>query len=209
MTFDANSPAPEPTTDATPSDAAATSPAETSNDLLTGASEQQQSDDKASEAEAPAGAPESYEAFTLDEGLTLEGDALQAVQALGKELNLPQEQAGKVASLAAQAAKSVADQVAAAAAEQKATWANDAKADKEFGGDKFNENLGVAKQALDAFGNKDFVKFLNDTGLSAHPEMIRTLWKIGQQIKPDNIETGEPATSKPKSDAEVFFGRGE
>jgi hypothetical protein len=70
------------------------------------------------------------------------------------------------------------------------------KGDKEFGGDKLSENLGVAKKALDAFGTAELRSLLNQSGLGDHPEVIRFMYRAGKAISEDRFVGGAPAVGK-------------
>lgn len=67
----------------------------------------------------------------------------------------------------------------------KTKWADAAKVDKEYGGEKFEANLAGAKEAMTTFFAPDFIKFLDESGLGNHPEMIRGLYRIRQQFGAD------------------------
>ena len=126
----------------------------------------------------------SYE-FKLPEGVTLQGEALDELKATAKELGLTQEQAQKVADLGAKQAQAFTNQLVEYQRNQTAQWADATKADKEIGGDRLDENLGVAKKALDAYATPELKKLLNDSGLGNHPEVIRTFFKVGKAISED------------------------
>ena len=70
-----------------------------------------------------------------------------------------------------------------------------ARADKEFGGEKLDENLAIAKTALDKFATPEFTKLLNDTGLGNHPEVLRVFVRAGKAISPDSVIPGKAAPS--------------
>jgi len=141
------------------------------------------------------GAPEQYE-FKFEEGVEIDADTLQEFEAFAKEKGLDQESAQAIADFGPKlAAKFAAKQVEAV---EQATqlWADAAKADKEFGGDKLNENLSVAKKAVDAFGTPELRALLGKyhptenpkgTGLGNHPEVIRMLFRAGKAISEDKI----------------------
>lgn len=84
-------------------------------------------------------------------------------------------------------------------------WADAAKADKEFGGDKFDENLATAQKALDKFGTPELTQFLIDTGLGKHPELIRAFVKVGRAVSEDSLVTGNGSQNTGKSVAERMF----
>jgi hypothetical protein len=61
------------------------------------------------------------------------------------------------------------------------------KADKEIGGDKMQERLGVASRALDRFGTPELKELLNSSGLGNHPEVIRFFYRAGSKITEDKV----------------------
>lgn len=169
--------------------------AETNTDAATDTGEGAEGGDKGGEGEAtdtgegettddqPEGAPEQYEDFTLPDGF--EGEvSFDGFKEAAKELNLTQEQAQKLADLHTGAIQQMQEQ----AAERVAQWAEDAKADKEIGGEKFDTSLQSAKNALTRFGNDGLTQFLEETGLGNHPEMIRAFAKIDAAISEDQLD---------------------
>lgn len=137
-------------------------------------------------AEQKVGAPEQYE-FKAPEGQQFDAAVIDAFSEVAKELNLPQEAAQKVLDKVAPViANRQAEQLQAACTE----WADTAKADKEFGGDKLTENLAVAKKGLDTFGTPELRTLLNESGLGNHPEVIRAFYRAGKAISEDRVITG-------------------
>lgn len=157
-------------------------------------SEGQQSPDGNTDAnnEAPKGAPEKY-AFTAPEGREYDPGVLDAYSEVAKELNLPQEAAQKMID-------KIAPLIEARQTEQiqavKTEWAEASRGDQEFGGDKLNENLAVAKKALDKFGSPELRKLLNDSGLGNNPEVIRFMYRAGKAISEDTFVGGSKGNQK-------------
>lgn len=152
-------------------------------------------DQKAGEAKAEAeakAAPEKYE-FKAPEGKQFDAEVLTAYSEVARELNLSQEAAQRV--LDAMAPKMAERQVAQIEAVQRG-WIDSAKSDKEFGGEKLPENLGVAKKALDAFGTTELRTLLNESGLGNHPEVIRFMFRAGKAISEDRMVTGGRGEAK-------------
>lgn len=151
-------------------------------------------------AEKPV-VPEKYE-FKAPEGTQLNPEVIGKFEGVAKELGLSQEAAQKVVD-------AMAPQLAAAQAAQfetvKTEWADSARTDKEFGGDKLNENLAVAKKALDTFGTPELRTLLNDTGLGNHPEIIRAFYRAGQKISGSNFVPGGAAGATPASAAATLY----
>lgn len=144
-------------------------------------------DAKGADEGKPQGAPEEYADFQLPEGVQLDAELTSDLKAVAKELNLTQEQAQKLADLAASKTQGIgARQMEAIKAAQE-QWTADAKADKEFGGEALAENLSVAKKALDQFGTPELRTLLNDSGLGNHPEIIRAFYRAGKAISEDRF----------------------
>lgn len=146
-------------------------------------------------------APEKYE-FKAPEGTQLAPEVLGKFEGVARELGLSQEAAQKVVD-------AMAPQIAAAQTAQyeaiKTGWAESAKTDKEFGGDKLNENLATAKKALDAFGTPELRTLLNDTGLGNHPEIIRAFYRAGQKISGSNFVPGGASGAAQTSAAATLY----
>lgn len=137
-------------------------------------------------AEAPA-VPEAYD-FAMPEGMDIDQGALDEFSSVAKELKLDQGTAQKVADIAI---KMISRQQEAHV-ELVNTWTESTKADKELGGERLQENLAVAKKALDAFGTPELKDVLNMTGLGNHPEIIRAFYKAGKAISEDRFIPGAP-----------------
>ena len=149
-------------------------------------------------AEAPEGAPEAYE-FTPPEGHVLDDGVIGKFSEVAKELNLSQASAQKVIDAMTPA-------MAAAQVESykeffndigglPETWASAAKADKEYGGDRLDENLAVANKAYEQFATPQLKGLLGKTQFGDHPEVIRMFYRIGKAISPDSVISGKAAPS--------------
>lgn len=147
----------------------------------TDATSTQTTETKATEAQVP----ESYE-FAMPEGVQLDKTAADEFTAIAKELKLDQATAQKVADIGAKMAQRQTE----AHTKLVETWTEAVKSDKEIGGDKLAENLGVARKALETFGTPELKDVLNMTGFGNHPEVIKAFYKIGKAISEDRFVTG-------------------
>ena len=149
------------------------------------------------------GAPEKYE-FKAPEGKAYDSNILTAFEASAREANLTQDAAQKLLdSLSPKIAERQTEQVKAINQE----WLNASTSDKEFGGDALNENLGVAKKALDTFGSPELSKLLGSTGLGNHPEVIRAFYRIGKAISEDKFVTGAAPAGRSTTAAQVLYDK--
>jgi hypothetical protein len=129
--------------------------------------------------------PESYD-LKMPEGVALDEQAATEFTAIAKELKLDQATAQKFADVGAKMAQRQADNHAKLVE----TWTEQVKTDKDIGGDKLEENLGIARKALDTFGTPELKDVLNATGFGNHPAVIKAFYKIGQAISEDRFVTG-------------------
>ena len=135
---------------------------------------------------APQGAPEKYE-FVPPEGQQYDTEVIGVYSKVAKELNLTQDGAQKLLDEIAPVMQS---RHQAAIAEMVAGWKSASETDKEFGGDKLKENMGIANTALDKFGTPELKQLLNEDGLGMHPEVLRFLFRTGKALSQDTVVTG-------------------
>lgn len=131
--------------------------------------------------------PESYE-LQMPDGIELDKASADEFTTIAKELKLDQAAAQKLADIAAKQAQRQVE----AHTRLVESWVEQVKADKEIGGDKFDENLGIARKALDTFGTPELRDVLNASGLGNHPAVIKAFIKAGKAISEDRFVTGSP-----------------
>ena len=152
--------------------------------------------------------PEKYE-FTMPEGIEMDSEMLAEFEPIAKELGLSQEKAQKLVDIQVkslqklQAAQEI--QQEEAFKEMTTQWAAAAKADSEYGGAKFNENLSVAQKALKQFASEGLIEYLNSSGLGNHPEVIRTFVKVGKAISEDKFVVGGQGGARATDPAKVIY----
>lgn len=132
--------------------------------------------------------------FKMPDGVELKSEAVDELKATAKEFGLTQEQAQRIADLGVKQAQGFAAQLVEQQKSLTTQWAEETTTDKEIGGDKLSENLGVAKKALDSFGTPALKTLLNQSGLGNHPEVVRFMVKAGKAISEDgHLVTGAAA----------------
>lgn len=166
-------------------------------DPVEGEQAQQAEGDKAEDA--PQGAPEAYEDFSVPEGVELDAELLGEFKNVAKELNLPQDAAQKVTDLGVKLAQKWVAESQQATSEMFAEWKGRAETDKEFGGDALPANLAVAKKAVDQFGTPELRELLDVHRLGDNPEVIRFMFRVGKAISEDTFVAG--GKSSPAQDA--------
>jgi len=136
--------------------------------------------------EDPAPEPEitadSY-TFQMPEGMEIDAEIGAQFKEFAASKKLTNEEAQQLLDLSTKAQEKQAEAFRATQAE----WVNQAKADKDFGGAKFDENLAVANKALDAFGTPELKTLLRTSGFGNHPEVIRAFVNVGKAVGEDKL----------------------
>jgi hypothetical protein len=202
--------------------AAAAAPAPVTQQASTGQSTEAAKPGASAEGQAgtqagtqPAGAPEKYE-FKVPAGVSLSEAVTTEFSAVAKELNLSQDAAQKVIErIAPKLAEGNANAISEAMKSTVNKWAQDAKVDPEYGGDKLDENLAVAAKAVERFASPGLRALLapyhptnnpTGTGLGNHPELVRMFWKAGKAISEDKPVAGGADPGKgARNAAEVLY----
>lgn len=164
----------------------ATEPVELAADSVQPAPES--TEDKAQETTA-VDVPERYE-FKTPDGYTSDPQITGEFETVAKELKLSQEQAQKLYDFGPKISEMIKTQQAQMVEKVKAEWLEASVSDKEFGGDKYETNLAIARKALDTCASDEFKKLLHESGLERHPEVIRTFLRIGKSVSEDSFVNG-------------------
>lgn len=67
-------------------------------------------------------------------------------------------------------------------------------------GTKFDVEVGHAKKALDAYTDKAFKDYMNETGLGNHPALVKAFAKIGRELSEDRLVQSETAQRMQSND---------
>lgn len=136
--------------------------------------------------------PEGNYAAVLDAeafpGIEINNEVLERVSPILKAKGFTQGEFNQllpeVAGLVAQTRDATQQAVVDAIATTRKAWADASLADTEIGGTAENlaRSRAVSAKAIDHFGGVEFRKFLDETGLGNHPQMIRTMRKVGEEI---------------------------
>ena len=123
-------------------------PAAVSESGDAGASEDPGSDvGEKTDSEGSQTKPDTYADFNMPEGVTVDSALLDEATPLFKELGLTQEQAQKLVDFQAKQVQASSQSQVDAFNQLMNDWQEQSRNDKEFGGDKFDENIGIARTA--------------------------------------------------------------
>jgi hypothetical protein len=145
--------------------------------------------------------PEKYE-FTPPEGFDLSEEVQSKLDAFGetaREMGLSQDQYQALVEYDIERGRVAQEALSGQYEERINGWAEIVRADPELGGDKLQQNLAVAKQAIEAFGSPELSKLISapseknpeGLGLGNHPEFIRFMYRVGRSIGEDKLVEGD------------------
>lgn len=67
-------------------------------------------------------------------------------------------------------------------------------------GVRFDEEIGNARKALDAYTDKAFRQYMDESGMGNHPALVKAFAKIGRELSEDRLVQSETATRLAKND---------
>lgn len=175
------------------------------NDMVTG---QAPADDTGMDPDvdaAPVDTMQTYADFDIPAGVTVQEADITAYRELSGEMGLTQDQAQRLLTFEAERLRQAEDQLTGQQLDQARDWAQAARADAEFGGDAFDRNVGIARQAMEQFGSDEVQEILNATGLGSHPEFIRMFWKMGRSVASDGAVIGGHGGGSTRLDNRSLF----
>lgn len=144
--------------------------------------------------------------LTMPDGVEIDAELAAALGPDFKELGLTNGQAQKLVDKYIEVQTKRGETRAKEWGETVQKWADDAKADKEIGGDKFDTTVKNAQRFLNTHATQELRDYLNASGGGNHPELIRVFAKAGELIREDNPATGGvEGRGKPADPAHVLF----
>lgn len=160
-------------------------------------------------AEKPQdGVPEKYE-YKLPEGYQLNEEVKGQFDSLAKEYGLSNDKAQKLIDLHTNLLKQSQDTLMEHMTAQQQQWLSTTKSDKEIGGAKLKDVSSICTQVIEKLGSPELKAALNETGIGNHPELIRFVYRIGQQmgVKEGSVVASSSGSAVQKSDAQTLFDK--
>ncbi len=169
------------------------------NDLMNAFTEEQKQEESQQETqqeESKSVIPETY-SFKDKEGNVIPTEQTAQYSEVFKKAGLTAEQAQQLFDAYHSANFDFNQKLSAAINEQADTWYKQVLADKELGGQNYNTTKLDIGRAMDRFGTPELRRFLNDSQLGFHPELVRFVAKIGKALGNDHdFVTGKGGTSE-------------
>jgi len=171
-------------------------------------------EDEQKEAEGSEGSKQDEELADSEKSLGLElPDETYADQSLVDEMELY----AKAKGLSKEVAQELLDKrsndlsnyresVMEKHKEQVKEWEGELKADPNFGGENFDENIALAKSIMSKYGSEELMEDLNVSGYGSHPGILKLFSKVGKAMSNDSFEDGKSNVQKERSDNQIFYG---
>lgn len=153
----------------------------------------------------PKGAPEQYEEFKVPEGYTVDDKALEEFVEFAKGRDMTQDQAQEILDYYTKNLETMFSQQAEAWENTRKEWVESARSDKEFGGQRFQENLKHVSSAMKQFGTPELRQVLNDSGLGDNPELIRFFYRVGKLAGEGEFHTGSGGSAGERDAAKTLY----
>lgn len=161
--------------------------------------------------------PREYEAFKLPEGVKLDDKRVKEFTNTLDDANLShQDRAQKLVDFHVAEMERVVKDLRT---EQISAWKtytdslkSDFKKDPEFGGNRQDTSLGIAKSMLERFGGtkeqvSDMMKMLDHTGMGNYVGIVRLLNNVFEQTREGNaVPAGAPSRAGRRSFQDTMYG---
>jgi hypothetical protein len=135
--------------------------------------------------EAPVYEAIKWDEMVLPEDFDRTDPSFTGFQQLADAAKINKEQAAKFVEMGTKLRADTIAQETARVEAIKAEWLTSSKNDKEYGGEKFDENMSVVKLAYDEMATPELKQLMDKTGMGNHPDMIRAFYRMGMMMKQD------------------------
>ena len=158
--------------------------------------------DKTGRTDGPDG---DYDEFTLPDGLEMDGDTHHRFKQLARQNGLSQDQAQHLLDLHSEQIIRQRQHWVNHHQAQQQNWQKQSRTDRELAAQgRFEQNLAMAKKAVERFGGEKLAAALAETGAGNHPEILRCFYRIGKALAEDGFVAPAGKRQK-KSYAETFY----
>lgn len=147
---------------------------------------EEESEDEDDDKEEESGEEEEYDNLEKPDGSFLSDADMERILNDAKSEGLGKEAAQKRVEFASDLLNRHEDNLRDRHVELSNEWIEECKADKEIGGEKFEESVAMANKALSRFANEEFIQALKDTKYGNNPHTVKVFARIGRAMADDN-----------------------
>lgn len=147
-----------------------------------------------------------YELKAEEENWFLGKEHLDDVESFAKENKLSNESAQKILDNQNSLIREYKDKEEENYWKEVDSWADQLKEDRDFGGERFNENVKLAQKAFEKYIDTDTRKLFDERGYGNYPGLVKAFAKIGRELSGDTFERGQSSEPRKRSMEEMFYG---
>jgi hypothetical protein len=166
--------------------------------------EQEDNEHKSEDEEKGSEDSEDLELIKPKDSQLTDAD-MDRIAAYAKEQGLSKDAANKLVEVEAEAKETFMNDLQQEHDQRAEEWVNQVKADKELGGQNFEQSVSLAKKAAEKFGGEGFIEMLNESGFGNHPEVVRVFSRIGRAMNDDDFVKGGVHSGGQKSMEDLFY----
>jgi hypothetical protein len=137
----------------------------------------------------------------IDEGV------LKSVEEFAKANNLSNESAQKLLDNQNDLIKDYISYQQEEYQKEVSSWVDKLKSDKDFGGEKFNENVELAKMAFQKYADTETKELFEEKGYGNYPGLVKLFARIGRELQGDTFVKGISSSQAPRSIEDLFYGK--
>ena len=153
-------------------------------------------EDEADEPAAPEPVEYNFEGVTSETGEITEQD-IASIKSLSEDLKLTN---GQARDLLSKSGKYITENLKAKQASMVMGWIKEIRADPALGGANFKTTQSNLNRAIKRYGGDGAFKILSDSGLGAHPAIVRMLNAIGRDLgEEQKFVNSKSQAPKPKN----------
>lgn len=173
----------------------------TTEDLYQGGEDEAEASD---EPAAPEPVEYNFEGVTSESGEITEQD-IASIKSLSEDLKLTNDQARDLLS---KSGKYITENLKAKQASMVMGWIKEIRADPALGGANFKTTQSNLNRAIKRYGGDGAFKILTDSGLGAHPAIVKMLNAIGRDLgEEQKFVNSKSQAPKPKNPLRTIYDK--
>lgn len=161
-------------------------------------------DEASDEPAAPEPVEYNFEGVTSETGEITEQD-IASIKSLSEDLKLTNDQARDLLS---KSGKYITENLKAKQASMVMGWIKEIRADPALGGANFKTTQSNLNRAIKRYGGDGAFKILTDSGLGAHPAIVKMLNAIGRDLgEEQKFVNSKSQAPKPKNPLRTIYDK--
>jgi hypothetical protein len=150
---------------------------------------------------------EEVVSLKLGDDYLITEEHLKSVEEFAKANKLSSDAAQKLLDNQNQLVKNYITQQEESYWKEVSSWEEQLKTDKDFGGEKYSENVTYAQTAFRKYADTETQKLFEEKGYGNYPGLVKMFARIGKEISGDTFVKGQSNAQAPRSIEDLFYGK--